>query len=149
MALVNATYAGVAAQKKVVRIACFTVDKELFTALNMPVGPAKSALLAVNLPEQSLIVGAHVIVEEASNAATSAAITVGTGEGKTDIITTADLKAKAVTSDVELAIATGSGTPLVVGLEYVGAVTNVGKAQVIVEYIEYTKNSGEYTKINS
>lgn len=149
MALVNATYVGTAAQKKVVRIACFSVSKELFTELNMPVGPLKSALLAVNIPEQSLIVGAHVIVEEASNAATTAAITVGTGEGRADLITTADLKAKGVTSDVELAVQTGTGLPLVVELEYVGAVTNVGKAQIIVEYIEYTKNSGEYTQVNN
>lgn len=105
--------------------------------------------LLANIPLDAVITDAYIHVETVSDAATSAVATLGTTEGGSEILSAADLK----TAVGKVGTFTGqsltlTGKPLYLGVTTVGAATNVGKYIIVVEYIEYTKNTGEYTTIS-
>jgi len=102
-----------------------------------------------NLPEDSLIVNAYIWTKGVSDAATSAAVTLGTTEGGTQIMTAGNLKAAGKSGTFTGVSDTGSGVPVWFNATITGASTNVGEYVVIVEYIEYTLKTGEYTNVNA
>lgn len=112
----------------------------------IPAGTSEDYQLA-NLPPEAVITDAFVHVVTASDAATSAVATLGTTEGGSEIASAIDLATVGEQGTFTGQSATGSGVPLWLGVTYTGAATNVGEYIVVVEYIEYNKNTGEYTKI--
>ena len=104
--------------------------------------------LIAKLPPNSLITDAYVHVKTVSDAATSAVGTLGTAEGGTEIMSAADLDAATgKTGTFTGQSDTGSGVDVYFGAVYTGAVTDVGEYVVVIEYLEYTKKSGEYTRV--
>ncbi len=104
--------------------------------------------LLVNIPKDAVITDAYIHVETVSDAATSNVATLGTTEGGSEILSAADLKtATGKEGTFTGQSLTTTGKPLYLGITTTGAATNVGKYIVVVEYVEYTKNTGEYTII--
>ena len=111
----------------------------------IPVG-SEDFLLA-NIPPRAIITDAYIHVETASDAATSNVATLGTTEGGSEILSAADLKSTGKEGTFTGQSLTTTGKPLYLGVTTTGAATNVGKYIVVVEYVEFTKNTGEYTTI--
>jgi hypothetical protein len=104
--------------------------------------------LIAYLPPDSIITNAYIHVKTVSDAVTSAVGTLGTTDGGSEILSAADLDAATgKTGTFTGQSLTGSGVGLYFRAAYTGAVTNVGEYIVVVEYLEYTKNNGEYTKV--
>lgn len=114
----------------------------------IPAGTNANYLLA-NLPENAIITNAYIHVETGSNAATSATATLGTTEGGTQILSAGNLKTTGKQGTFTGQSLTGFGKSLYLGVTYVGAATNAGKFKVVVEYVEYRKDSGELTRITN
>ena len=100
-----------------------------------------------NLPPDSVILDASIHVVTASDAATTAAGTLGTASGGSQILSAADLKAAGEQGTFTGQSLTDSGVEVWLGMAITGAATEVGEYLVIVEYLEFTKNSGEYTAV--
>lgn len=100
-----------------------------------------------NIPKDAVITDAYIHVETVSDAATTNVATLGTTEGGSEILSAADLKATGKEGTFTGQSLTTTGKPLFLGITTTGAATNVGKYIVVVEYVEYTKNTGEYTTI--
>lgn len=92
-----------------------------------------------NLPADCLVVDAYVSVAEAGDATRTADIGFA---GGAELIDDGSIAAVAVVKTNDLALETGTGKT--VTMVPSGAITQ-GKFIVTVKYIEYTKNSGEYT----
>lgn len=101
----------------------------------------------VNLPPDAIITDAYIHVETASDAATSAVATLGTASGGSQILSAGDLTTTGDQGTFTGQSLTGSGVTVWLGLTYTGAATNVGKYKVVIEYLEYRKNTGDYTQI--
>lgn len=99
-----------------------------------------------NLPPDAIILDAFIHVKTASDAATSATGTLGTASAGTQILSAADLKTTGDSGTFTGQSLTGTGKEVWLGLAYVGANTDVGEYIVVVEYLEYEKNTGEYTR---
>ena len=134
---------GTFAQKKV---ECFFAAElnEGTEAYELAAGNGNHEL--VNLPPNCIITDAYVHVKTASDAATSATITLGTASGGSQIMSAGDLTATGDEGTFAGQSDTGSGVTVFLGVTKVGAETAVGKFVIVIEYMEYTKNSGEYTK---
>lgn len=102
--------------------------------------------LLANLPPDSIITDAYIHVATASDAATSAVAKLGTASAGSEILSAADLTSTGDEGTFTGQSLTGTGVELWLNLTLVGAATNVGKYIVVVEYLEYTKKSGEYTR---
>jgi len=103
--------------------------------------------LLANLPPRAVITDAYIHVETASDAATTNVATIGTTEGGSEILSAADLKSTGKEGTFTGQSLTTTGKPLFLGITTTGAATDVGKYIVVVEYVEFTKNTGEYTTI--
>lgn len=101
-----------------------------------------------NLPADSLITNAYVLVETASNAATSAAATLGTAEGGSQLLTAVNLKTLGKQGTFAGIKSTGTGVELWLNTVITGAATAAAKYLVVVEYLEHTKTTGEYTSFD-
>lgn len=110
-------------------------------------GTASGNFKLANIPPNALITNAFIHVEAASDAATSNVATLGTTEGGSEILSAADLTTLGEQGSFTGQSLTTTGKPLFLGTTVTGAATNVGKYVVVVEYMEYRKNTGEYTKI--
>lgn len=125
---------------------CFFAAEVNEGAESYEISAATDDYLMANLPPNSLITDAYIMVDEPSDAATSAVAKLGTTEGGSEILSSADLtsagKQGTFASDP---ILTGTGVPLYLGVTVAGAATEVGKYILVVEYLEYRKNTGEYT----
>ncbi len=116
---------------------------------NGEIAAATANHLLANLPKDAYITGAFVFTETVSDAATSAVLTLGASSGATDIMTAGDLATAGKTGTVNSSfINTGTGLEVWANITITGAATAVGKYRVIVEYIEHTKDTGEYTVFN-
>lgn len=104
--------------------------------------------LVAKLPPESVITNAYVHVKTASDAATSATLSLGTTEAGSQILSAADLKATGEQGTFTGQSLTGTGVDLYMRAAITGAATNVGEFIVVVEYLEYEKNTGEYTEIS-
>lgn len=104
--------------------------------------------LLANIPADAIITNAYIHVETASDAATTNVATLGTAEGGTEILSAGDLKSTGEQGTFTGQSLTGSGVELYLGVTVTGAATAVGKYKVVVEYMEYKKNTGELTRIS-
>ncbi len=102
------------------------------------------------LPPDSIIENAWLFTIVAGDAATSIAMTLGTTEGGSQIMSAANGKAlgKSGTFTAQT-VTTGTGVSLFLGRTVTGAGNNIGKYLVVVEYLEYTKETGELTNFVS
>ena len=100
-----------------------------------------------NLPPDAVILDANIHVKTVSDAVTSAVGTLGTASAGTQVLSAADLKSAGDEGTFTGQSLTGTGVELWLGLTITGAATDVGEYIVIVEYLEYTKNTGEYTSV--
>ena len=107
---------------------------------------ATANYLLANLPEKALITNAFIMVNTASDAATSAVGTLGTTEAGTQILSAADLKVAGAQGTFTGELDTGTGLPLYLRVAVTGAVTVDADITVMVEYVEYEKTTGEYTR---
>lgn len=94
------------------------------------------------LPPRAVITDAYVHTFVASDAL---GVTVGTTEGGTEVLSLGDTATLGKTGTFTGQSHTGTGVPLFMT---VAAGVTVGDFIVVVEYCEYTKNTGEYTKIS-
>lgn len=101
-----------------------------------------------NLPEDALITNAYVNVITASDAATTAAATLGTAEGGSQLLTAVNLKTAGKQGTFAGQRMTGTGAELWLNTTITGAATAVAKYLVVVEYLEFNKATGEYTKFD-
>lgn len=97
------------------------------------------------LPDNAIVHNAYIMVKTASDAATTAVAKLGTTSGGTQIVSAANIKSTGKQGTFTGQSDTGTGVPVYLGLTYTGAATDVGKYVVVIEYIEYTKNSQELT----
>lgn len=113
---------------------------------NGDVAVAGGDFLLGYLPPNCIITAANIHVVTASDAVTSSTGTLGTTEGGSEILSAADLKSAGDEGTFTGESLTGTGKPLYLGITKVGGNgTAVGETVVVVEYLEYTKKSGEYT----
>lgn len=102
--------------------------------------------LLANLPANALITNAFVMVNTASDAVTSAVATLGTAEAGTQILSAADMKTLGKQGTFTGELDTGTGVSLYLRVAITGAVTIDADITVVVEYLEYDKTTGEYTR---
>ena len=101
-----------------------------------------------NLPAGVLITNAYVFVRTASDAATSAAVTLGTASGGAQILTGANLKTAGKQGTFAGMSDTGTGKQLWLNVAVTGATSVDAKYLVVVEYLEPSKVTGELTNFN-
>ena len=148
MAYTDVTRSGEFAQKKTISV--LAADIVEGTNLNEGQIPAATGnFLIAKLPPDAVIVNAYVHVLDAADAATSATAKLGTAEGGTEILSAANLKTLGKQGTFTGQSKTDTGVDVYLGLTVTGAATNVGHYVAIVDYIEYTKNTGEYTQISN
>lgn len=149
MANTDITRAGTNEQKKVVRVMSVRVNAQSMLNAGVTLAVGNTDLLVANLPERSVLTDAYVVVDTVANSATTATAALGTAEGGAQIMAAADVKTAAVvTGSLVGKLKTGSGMPIYLRLAYTGATTNFGDYTVVIEYTEYTKKSGEYTRFS-
>jgi hypothetical protein len=100
-----------------------------------------------NIPLDAVITNAYVHVLVASNAATSAAATLGTADGGAQILSGVNLKTLGKQGTLVGQVPTLTGKELYLNVTITGAATAVGSYVVVVEYLEFKKNTGELTRI--
>lgn len=100
------------------------------------------------LPENAIITNAYIQVKSTSDAATSASAKLGTASGGSQILSAANLKTAGKQGTFGTQADTGTGTPVYLGVTYSGAATAVGEYVVVIEYLEYLKNSQELTQFS-
>ena len=98
------------------------------------------------LPPNSIVTNAYLFTRVAGDAATSITVTLGNVEGGSQFFSAGNGKTlgKSGTFTAQTAD-TGTGVSLFLGRTVTGAGTNIGKYLVVVEYLEYTKETGELT----
>ncbi len=102
------------------------------------------------LPPNSIITDAYLFTKVAGDAATTIVIALGKTEGGSEIFSAANGKALGKTGTFTAQTAdTGTGVSLYLGRTVTGGGTNIGKYIVVVEYLEYTKETGELTNFVS
>lgn len=138
MANTDITRTGEFAQKKESCVLALYIDKEVGEVFT-----AAGNYLVANLPPEAVITNAFVSTDVVSDAG---AVTVGTTEGGTEILSAGDTTALGKTGTFTGQSLTGSGTPVFMT---VAAAMTAGRFTVIVEYIEYRKHTGEYTQITN
>lgn len=111
--------------------------------------PAASGnYVLAKLPPDAVITNAFVHVLTASDAATSAVATLGTAEAGSEILSAANLAAVGETGTFTGQSLTTTGVDVYFGITITGAATTVGEYLVEIEYLEYTLNTGDYTRFN-
>tara|TARA_R110000851_G_scaffold14313_5_gene48495 strand:+ start:4314 stop:4757 length:444 start_codon:yes stop_codon:yes gene_type:complete len=147
MANTDVTRSGEFAQKK--GICVFAGDIVEGTNLNEGQIPAATGnFLIGKLPPDAVITNAYVHVITAGDAATSASAKLGTAEGGSQVLSAANLKTLGKQGTFTGQVHTDTGVDLYLGLTITGAATDVAHYVTVVEYLEYQKNTGEYTRFN-
>ena len=100
-----------------------------------------------NLPPDAVITDAYIHVVTASDAATTAVGVLGTASAGTEILSAADLKTAGKEGTFAGQSLTDTGVEVWLGTTITGAATAVGEYLVVVEYLEFEKNTGEYTAV--
>jgi len=101
-----------------------------------------------NLPPNCIITNAYIHAVTASDATTSSTGKIGTSDGGSEVLSAANLKSTGKVGTFTGQSLTDTGVTLYLTVTKVGGDgTAVGEVVVVVEYLEFTKNSGEYTTI--
>ena len=97
--------------------------------------------LVLNLPPRSIILNAYVHVLSPSNAGIA---TLGTTATSQDILINGDTSVLGMGGTFGGQLATDTGTEIHLGIDNTAT---TGEFIAVIEYLEYTKNTGEFTKI--
>ena len=124
-------------QKKTICVATAVLD--FATA-----GATTASHQLFNLPENAIILDAYIHVVTASNAATTSTGILGTAEDGTQVLSAPNLKTAGKQGTFAGQTLTGTGRTIWFKQTVVGAAT-AGSVVVVVEYLEFNKNTGEYT----
>jgi len=146
MAHKNALLAGNNCQKKSKSVTSIKVNDDFLKFAGGT--PVSGNYLVAKLPENAVIMDAVVVVNKASDAATSATAALGTSEGGAELVAAVDIKTVAVDGSLVAKKATGTGQDVYLKLAVVGATKTIGDFDIILEYIEYEKSIGEYTMVS-
>jgi len=146
MAFTDKTREANFAQKKGV---CLVAAEIVEGTESYEIPAATGNFLLANIPPDAIITNAYIQVKTAADAATSATAKLGTAEGGTEVLSAANLKTLGKQGTFTGHVETGTGAELYLGLTVTGAATNVANYVVVVEYVEYRKNTGEYTRITN
>jgi len=103
--------------------------------------------LIANLPPRAIVTNAYIHTLVVGDAATSNVVTIGTAEGGDEILSAGDTLTLGKSGTFTGQVSTNTGVALYLGVTTTGAATAVGKYVVVVEYLEFEKNTGEYTRI--
>lgn len=125
-------------QKKGVSQAVVRVNEAVFKEF-----ASAGIFKVVNLPPDAVITDAFVHTLVTSDAGT---ITLGTLEGGSEVLSAGDVSATGKSGNFTGQSATGTGKALYLKTT---AAAKLGDFIVVVEYLEFTKNTGEYTKVDS
>lgn len=136
MANTNVTRLGNTHEKKGVCQMVFSVAPSNFEDLGA------GNFLVGYLPNQAIINDAFIWTSIASDAG---AVTVGTTEGGTEILSAGDSAILDESGTFTGKSGTGTGVPIFVNL---AVAPTVGVFNVIIEYIEFTLSTGDLTKID-
>ncbi len=136
MATLNKTREGQRNQKKGISVAHATIDFSEFDATG-------DVAELFELPENAHIARIHLNVKTAFNAGTSMVI-VGK-LGASTVMASISIATTGVKTLTVTQLDAGTGAQFTLTTTVVGAMPTAGKAEIMVEYIEYTKNSGELT----
>ena len=136
MAFTNVTRIAEFCQKKHNCQAVIQVDSKVYKEFN-----AAGNYLVANLPPEAVVVNAYVHTLVASDAG---AVTLGTTEGGSEIMSAGASITVGESGTFTGQVATGTGVPLYMSI---AAAATEGDFVVVVDYLEYTKNTGEYTRI--
>ena len=112
---------------------------------DLPIGDGN--FLIATLPENSIVTDAYIQVAVVSDAGTTAVATLGTASAGTQILSDADLTTLGKEGTFTGHSLTGSSVDVWLNVAIAGAQTAVGEYIVVVEYLEYTLDNGEYTVI--
>lgn len=145
MAFTDMTREANFAQKKGI---CLFASEVVEGTESFEIPAASGNYLLANIPPDAIITDAYIQVQVASDAATSAVATLGTAEAGTEVLSAADLTTLGKQGTFTGHVETDTGAELYLGVTVTGAATAVGKYVVVVNYVEYRKNTGEYTRIN-
>lgn len=141
MAYTDLTRKGTFAQKRAasyfVAHVVETEDTDLATAGNY---------LIAHLPADALITDVYVNVKTASNA-TTPTVKLGTAENGGQIMAATSIGTIGVVGALVGEVDTGSGADLYLTVAGTGG-TKVGDYVIVIEYLEYDKATGEYTRIS-
>ncbi len=96
-----------------------------------------------NIPENAHIVRAHLNVKTAFNAGTSITFTIRLGT--TIFVAAISVATTGVKTLTVTPLDSGVGGLCILLPTIVGALPTTGEAELMVEYIEYDKSTGEYT----
>ena len=103
-----------------------------------------------NLPPNCVITNAYIHVKAASDAVTSSTGKLGTAEAGSEILSAANLKTAGKVGTFTGQSLTDTGVGVYLAITKVGGDgTAVGEMVVVVEYLEYSKNNGEYTTVSN
>jgi hypothetical protein len=102
--------------------------------------------LLANLPPNAIITDAYVHVITASNA-TTYGVTLGTASGGAQILSAANGKTAGKQGTFAGQVFTDTGVELWLNVTRTGTGAVDAKYVVVVEYLEFDKNTGEYTKV--
>lgn len=138
MATLNRTREGIRNQKKGVCVASALIKFDDFTDI---AGVAE----LIELPEDALVIAAHLYVKIAFNAGTSMTLQLKSGSDSIFAAVSVQSTGLKATAAPPLKADTGVGSKLTATVVIVGALPTVGAVVAVVEYIEYNKNTGEYT----
>lgn len=128
---------------------CFFAGQVNEGTENGDIAVAAGTVSLANLPPDAIITNAYIHVVTVSDAVTSATGKIGTTDGGSEVLSAANLKA--ATGKVGTFTGqslTSTGKTLYFTITKVGGDgTAVGEFLVVVEYLEYTKKTGEYTAV--
>lgn len=124
----------------------FAVElKEGVDSNDIPLGNGDHEL--ANLPSDCIITDAYAFIQTVSDAATSAVATLGITPGGSELASAINMKLAGDQGTFAGLLETGTGATIYLGVTKVGVETAVGKLVVVVEYLEHTKKTGEFTAL--
>lgn len=147
MANINMAREGDFAQKKSTSYFAIKLDEGVESD---EIAVAGGNVLLGHLPPDCIIVDSYVHVVVVSDAVTSSTGKLGTAEAGSEILSAADLDAATgKTGTFTGQSLTGTGVGVYFNITKVGGDgTAVGEVYIVVEYLETTKKTGEYTRFS-
>lgn len=109
-------------------------------------GAVTESFLVGYLPASALVTDAYIFALTASNAATSDAVVIGTTDGGSEIMSAGNAKTAGKTGTFTGVTDTSTGKSVYVKHTVTGAKT-AGELLAVIEYLEYERTNGEYTKV--
>jgi|SaaInl8_120m_RNA_FD_contig_21_2407617_length_2604_multi_16_in_0_out_0_2 hypothetical protein len=121
------------------RSVCSSVGELLFSDITTAVSDT-----ICKIPKGALVLGTRTNVITAFNAGTSITADIGIGGSATGIDDDLSIASTGVTAGTASGVYYASGTDVTVVTTITGAVPTAGRLQIIVDYIETDKVSGNY-----